>query len=131
MSRNAISANPERYIFKIFWGSMLPDPPTNSKIKLFSRPLGSKFFFRIDFPPKQKVLDRTQPWMVAAKISSIIPSDLSPTVQLSQTTVVKADSHVSGNRIRPNRKQTFVIDDYFLLEEHQWRIIPRRNPSVP
>ena len=26
MSRNAISANPEHYIFKIFQGSMPPDP---------------------------------------------------------------------------------------------------------
>ena len=26
MSRNAISANPEHYIFKIFRGSMPPDP---------------------------------------------------------------------------------------------------------
>ena len=29
----------------------------------------------------------------------------------------------------------FVIDDYFLrlflLEEHQWRIVPHRNASVP
>ena len=31
MSRNAISANPEHYIFKIFRGSMPPDPPRRPK----------------------------------------------------------------------------------------------------
>ena len=55
MSRNAISANPEHYIFKIFRGSM----PLEGLKKSFSPPRGSKIFFRIDFPPKQKILDRT------------------------------------------------------------------------
>ena len=59
MSRNAISANPEHYIFKIFWGSMPPDPPRRPKKNFFSPPRGSKLFFRIDVPPKQKILGRT------------------------------------------------------------------------
>ena len=58
MSRNAISANPEHYIFKLFWGSMPPDPLEGLK-NFFSPPRGSKIFFRIDLPPKQKILDRT------------------------------------------------------------------------
>ena len=59
MSRNAILANPEHYIFKIFLGTMPPDPPRRLKKNFFSPPRGSKNFFRIDFPPKQKILDRT------------------------------------------------------------------------
>ena len=35
MSRNAISANPEHYLFKIFRGNMPPDPPEG--LKKFSR----------------------------------------------------------------------------------------------
>ena len=58
MSRNAILANPEHYIFKIFQRSRPPDPLDSLK-KFFSPPRGSKIFFRIDFPPKQKILDRT------------------------------------------------------------------------
>ena len=34
-----------------------------------------------------------------------------------------------------SESEPFVIDDYFLwlfsLEEHQWKIIPHRNASVP
>ena len=37
MSRNAISANPERYLFKIFRRSMPPDPPRRPK-KIFLAP---------------------------------------------------------------------------------------------
>ena len=59
MSRNAISANPEHYIFKIFRGSMPPDPPERPKKIFFSPSRGSKAFFKIDSPPKQKILDRT------------------------------------------------------------------------
>ena len=57
ISRNAISANPEHYIFKIFRGSMPPDPPE----KIFSRRLMAQKFFqdRLPPPPKQKILDRT------------------------------------------------------------------------
>ena len=40
MSRNAISANPEHYLFKIFLCNMPPTPLQ-----------GLKKFFRIDFPP--------------------------------------------------------------------------------
>ena len=58
MSRNSISANPEHYIFKIFWGSMPSDPLEGLK-KFFSMPRGSNIFLRINFPPKQKILDRT------------------------------------------------------------------------
>ena len=58
MSRNAISANPEHYIFKIFRESMLQTPLEGLKMFL-SSPRGSKIVFRIGFPPKQKILDRT------------------------------------------------------------------------
>ena len=54
MSRNAISANPEHYLFKIFWGSMPPDSPKRPK-KFFLPLRGSK----IDFPFKQRILDWT------------------------------------------------------------------------
>ena len=60
MSRNAISANPERYILKIFRGSMPPDPARRPK-KIFLAAAWLKTFFRIDFPLKQKILDRTLP----------------------------------------------------------------------
>ena len=59
MSRNAISANPEHYLFKIFQGSMSPD--LLEGLNSFFSPLrGSANFFRIDSPPaEQKILDRT------------------------------------------------------------------------
>ena len=38
MSRNAISANPEHYIFKLFWGSMPPDPLRRPKNIFSCRP---------------------------------------------------------------------------------------------
>ena len=37
---------------------MPPDPLEGLK-NFFSLPRGSEIFFRIDFPPKQKILDRT------------------------------------------------------------------------
>ena len=55
MSRNAISANPEHYLFKIFQGNMPPDPLEDPKN--FFHQCDSKKFFRINFPPpppKQK-----------------------------------------------------------------------------
>ena len=59
MSRNAISANPEHYIFKIFLGAC-PRTPLEGLQTFFSPPRGSKIFFKIHFPPpKQKILDRT------------------------------------------------------------------------
>ena len=58
MSRNAISANPEHYIFKIVRGACHWTPLESLK-KFFSPPHVSKIFFRIDFPQKQKILDRT------------------------------------------------------------------------
>ena len=58
MSRNAISANPEHYIFKIFWGSMPPDPTRRPKKFFFSPPRDSKIFLE-STSPKQKILDRT------------------------------------------------------------------------
>ena len=60
MSRNAISANPEHYIFTIFWGSMPPDPLESLK-KFFSRRLVAEYFFQDQLPPKQKILHRTLP----------------------------------------------------------------------
>ena len=59
VSRNAISANSEHYIFKLFQGSMSPDPLEGLK-NFFSLPRGSKFF-QDRLPPKQKVLDRALP----------------------------------------------------------------------
>ena len=53
MSRNAISANPEHYIFKIFQGSKPPDPPRKPK-KIFSRRRVAQNFFQDRLPPKQK-----------------------------------------------------------------------------
>ena len=50
MSRNAISANPEHYIFKIFQGSMPPDPPRRPKT-IFLAAAWLKSFFSIDSPP--------------------------------------------------------------------------------
>ena len=58
MSRNAISANPEHYIFKIFRGSMPPDPLRRPK-KIFSRRRVAQKFFSGSTSPKQKILDRT------------------------------------------------------------------------
>ena len=50
MSRNAISANPEHYIFKIFQGSMSPDPPRSLK-KIFLAAAWLKNFFQDRLPP--------------------------------------------------------------------------------
>ena len=58
MSRNAISGNPEHYIFKSFQGSMPPDPPRRPK-KIFLAAAWLKNFFQDRLPPKQKILDRT------------------------------------------------------------------------
>ena len=60
MSRNAISANPEHYIFKMFPGSMPPDTLE-----------GLQKFFQDRLIPKQKILDRTLPVRVYA---FLIPS---------------------------------------------------------
>ena len=57
MSRNAISANPEHYIFKIFRGSM-PRTPRRPKT-FFLAAAWLKIFFQDRLPPKQKILDRT------------------------------------------------------------------------
>ena len=53
MSRNAISANPEHYILKIFRGSTSRRPK-----KIFSRLRVAQKFFQ---DPKQKILDRALP----------------------------------------------------------------------
>ena len=53
MSRNAISANPEHYIFKIVQGSMPPDPARRPN-KNFSPPRGSKFLSGSTSPPNKK-----------------------------------------------------------------------------
>ena len=58
MSRNAISANSEHYIFKIFRGSMPPDPLEGQK-KIFLTAAWLKNFFQDRLPPKQKILDGT------------------------------------------------------------------------
>ena len=59
MSRNAISANSEHYIFKIFGGSMPPDLPRRPG-SFFSLPRGSEIFSG-PTSPKQRVLDRALP----------------------------------------------------------------------
>ena len=59
MSRNAISANSEHYTFKLFRGSMPPDPLEG--LKNFSRRRVAQNFFQDRLPPKQKVLDRALP----------------------------------------------------------------------
>ena len=58
MSRNAISANPEHYIFKLFRGSMAPDPSRRPK-KIFSRRCVAQNFFSGSTSPQTKILDRT------------------------------------------------------------------------
>ena len=59
MSRNAISANSEHYIFKLFRGSMPSDPLEGLK-NLFLAAAWLKIFSD-RLPPKQKVLDRALP----------------------------------------------------------------------
>ena len=44
MSRNAISASPEHYIFKIFRESMPPDPPGRPTKNLSRRRVAQNFF---------------------------------------------------------------------------------------
>ena len=44
MSRNAISANPEHYLFKLFRGSMPSDPPRRPKKFFFLCCVAPKFF---------------------------------------------------------------------------------------
>ena len=44
MSINAISANPEQYLFKIFWGSMPPDPLESLKNFFLAAAWLQKFF---------------------------------------------------------------------------------------
>ena len=46
-------------IFSKFSGGACPRTPLEGLKKFFLAPLGSKNFFRIDSPPKQKILDRT------------------------------------------------------------------------
>ena len=53
MSRNAISANLELYIFKIFLGSMLPDPLEGLK-KFFLAAAWLKNVFQDRLPPQTK-----------------------------------------------------------------------------
>ena len=59
MSRNAISANSEHYIFKLNRGSMPPDPLEG--LKIFSRRCMAQKLFQDRLAPKQKVLDRALP----------------------------------------------------------------------
>ena len=63
MSRNAISANPEHYIFKLFQGSMPPDPLRRPKKNFYRRHVAQKFFSGSTSPPpplpKQNILDIT------------------------------------------------------------------------
>ena len=58
MSRNAISANPKYYIFKIFRES-IPRTPLKGLKQFFLAAEWLKNFFQDRLPPKQKVLDRT------------------------------------------------------------------------
>ena len=53
MSRNAISAKPEHYLFKIFRGSMPPDLPRGPK-NIFSRRYVARKFFLGSTSPQAK-----------------------------------------------------------------------------
>ena len=53
MSRNGISANPEHYIFQIFWGSMPPDPHRRPK-HIFLAAASLKNFFKNRLSPQTK-----------------------------------------------------------------------------
>ena len=53
MPRNAISANPEHYIFKIFRGTMPPDPPRRPKKNFSRHRVAQKFFSGLTSPPPQ------------------------------------------------------------------------------
>ena len=53
MSRNAISANPEHYIFKNFQGSMPPDPARRPN-KNFSHHHVAQNFYQDQLPPQTK-----------------------------------------------------------------------------
>ena len=75
MSRNVISANPEHYLFKIFQESMPPDPLEGLKI-FFPVTARLQKFFRIDFPPKQKILDRTLICLTSSQMCTYICKDL-------------------------------------------------------
>ena len=52
--QNAISANPEHYIFKLFRGSMPPDPPRRPKNFFSRRRVAQKFFSGSTSPPNKK-----------------------------------------------------------------------------
>ena len=97
MSRNAISANPEHYIFNIFWESMPPDPPGRPKNKFSRRRVAQKFFFRIDFPPKQK--SWIEPWAVTSYLSENEAENLqNGDVHLAQITdfqIVYLENHLA------------------------------------
>ena len=58
MSINAISANPEHYLFKIFRESMPLEPPRRPKNFLLAA-AWLQNVFKDRLPPKQKILDRT------------------------------------------------------------------------
>ena len=78
MSRNAISANREYYLFKIFRGSMAPDPLERVK-QFFPLLRGSKIFCRID-SPKQKILDRTLKVMNFGSLQSQLSFNINVTI---------------------------------------------------
>ena len=83
MSRNTISANPEHYIFKIFWGSMPPDPPRRPK-KKFSRSRG------VDFPPPPPPNKKS--WIEPCKPNIINSKNQKDMGTLNDQTIEKCDT---------------------------------------
>ena len=73
MSRNAISANPEHYIFNIFWGSKPLEPPRRPKKFLLADAWLKNFFSGSTPPPKQKILDRTLLEVITMKFLTNAP----------------------------------------------------------
>ena len=69
MSRNAILATPEHYLFKIFWGSMPPDPL--GKPKNFSRRCVDPQTFLGSTSPQTKK-SQVEHWPVSSKEKLII-----------------------------------------------------------
>ena len=64
MPRNAISANPEHYIFKIFRGTLLESLETFSRCRVAQ-------FFHDRLSPKQKILDRLKARQILSRLIRI------------------------------------------------------------
>ena len=102
MSKNAISANPEHYIFKTFRGSM-PRTPLEGLKKIFVAAAWLKNFFQDRLPPKQKIPDRTL--NVARKSPSLHHS-----ISLTNSLVfIPRHESASSNRILAVKSQNITL----------------------